>query len=205
MQQVLKRCAEDHTYVSRICERYSSDYSFTPFTGQNIVLNSKLLHDQICAGKFDLIQKLKNSTAYDTVKGIEVDVKNADPLTCILQVKYQGQKVKLSQNTSNNAIMRPKTAIQSFGKSVNLSISGISQHLAVTPNGSQTPTQILNRVHLAKISSQSKQKTRPLFEKPSIQDQKLKLMTATAFQLKQTLTIPKSRKISPSKLVMSKP
>lgn len=169
MQQILKRCAEDFTYVTRICERYSSDYSFTPFTGQNIILNSKLLHDQICAGKFDIIQKLKNSTAYDIVKATEVDVKNADPLTCIIQIKYQGgKKSQLQQNAFSNTITRPKTAIKSIGKSVNLSLSGISQQATLPSNaGNQTPSYTLNRMQATKIHTESKQqKTKPVFEKP---------------------------------------
>ena len=73
--------------LNQIAERYAPDFKFTHIPGSYFILNSNLLHKCIQQDPIILTEIQKGFAAYHTVKLKPVEILNADPATCIIQIK----------------------------------------------------------------------------------------------------------------------
>ena len=70
-----------------IATHYARDFEFSHFAGRNFVFNSDLLAKSLSQDPNVLLVLATGVEAYDTIKRKPVEISNADPLTCIIQLK----------------------------------------------------------------------------------------------------------------------
>jgi len=88
---------EGASAIKVLCERYAPNYQFSIANGRYLILNSELLTELL---KLDptcgVLEALRSGVdAYDTRTLQAVELADADPAHCIIQIKTEVQLVKM--------------------------------------------------------------------------------------------------------------